>query len=467
MTKGGEKADTALSSSTELQNEARVSQRSKIDSFIVMDVMRVAAKLEQAGKNVIHMEVGQPSTPAPKRARKQLSKALDCNTLGYTLALGMWPLRERIAKYYRDTHNLSIKPERVVITTGSSGAFVLAFLALFDVGARVGLPSPGYPCYRQILQALGQRPVSIPTGPDDRWMPSSNRVADLMSGPGLDGLILASPANPTGTMIAPERLKEICELCASNAIWFISDEIYHGLSYETSAESALRYFDDAIIINSFSKYYSMTGWRVGWMVVPQRIVGSIERLAQNLYISAPAPAQVAALAAFDAQEELEANRAVYAKNRSYFLENLPKLGLREFSPADGAFYLYCDVSHLTDDSLQFAHAMLNEIGIATTPGIDFDPDHGNRFFTFLVCHEPSKCRRGTGPDAIVGAACPIKFEVAAKKGAAIIVARTPRVAVCHCPVGLNHSQDSRCRLQCCLLRCFLRSDYKGRRRRRW
>lgn len=359
------------------------SARSAIDSFIVMDVMSRAAAREAAGAHVIHMEVGQPGTPAPLSAREAAKRAIDEGALGYTLALGTAPLRQRIGCHYRETYGVEVAPERVVVTTGSSAGFVLAFLALFDAGARVALPEPGYPCYRHILSALGQVSVGIETGPQSRWMPTADAIAALADAPGgLDGVLIASPANPTGTMLEPERLAEIATLCERRGLWFISDEIYHGLTYDVPAETALRYSDEAIVINSLSKYFSMTGWRVGWMIVPERLVRPIERLAQNLYIAPPAISQVAALAAFEARDELEANIAVYRRNRALLLEALPRCGFTSIVPADGAFYLYCDVSHWTDDSLVFAGEMLDAIGVAVTPGIDFDPVRGRHFIRF-------------------------------------------------------------------------------------
>ncbi|MBL8564928.1 MAG: aminotransferase class I/II-fold pyridoxal phosphate-dependent enzyme [Hyphomicrobiaceae bacterium] len=348
-----------------------------------MDVMSRAAAREAAGARVIHMEVGQPATAAPSTAREAAKQAIDAGPLGYTLALGTAALRERIAVHYHETYGVAVAPGRVVVTTGSSAGFVLAFLALFDAGARVGLPEPGYPCYRHILSALGQRPVSIETGPETRWMPTVEAVGALASSPeGLDGLLIASPANPTGTMLEPERLAAIARTCEARGVWFISDEIYHGLTYAGPAETALRYSDEAVVINSFSKYFSMTGWRVGWMIVPERLVRPIERLAQNLFIAPPAISQVAALAAFDAKDELERNVASYAENRALLLDALPQIGFDRIVPADGAFYLYADVSRWTDDSLAFAGEMLDDIAVAVTPGIDFDPVRGRRFIRF-------------------------------------------------------------------------------------
>ncbi len=357
-------------------------RRSEIASFIVMDVMREAADEEASGRKIIHLEVGQPATPAPRAAREALRAALEQETLGYTLALGLEPLRARIARLYREWYGIEVDPRRVVVTTGSSAGFVLAFLALFDAGARVALSEPGYPCYRHILAALGLVPVTLPTGPETRWMPTAAQIESVAAESGLDGVLIASPANPTGTMLAPEELAAIAAVCRRRGIWFISDEIYHGLSYGFPAETALRHTDDAVVINSFSKYFSMTGWRVGWMVVPEPLVRTIERLAQNLYISPPAPGQVAALGALEAAEELEANRRVYADNRALLLEELPKAGIDAFAPADGAFYLYADVGAFTDDSLQLVRQMLHDTGVAATPGIDFDDRRGHRFVRF-------------------------------------------------------------------------------------
>ncbi|MFZ4805648.1 MAG: pyridoxal phosphate-dependent aminotransferase [Hyphomicrobiaceae bacterium] len=361
---------------------AAASARSEIPSFIVMDVMRAAAAAEAEGRRIIHMEVGQPGTAAPRAAREALKHALDRETLGYTLALGMEPLRARIARLYGDWYGLDIAPSRIVVTSGSSAAFVLAFLALFDAGDTAGLPAPGYPCYRHILTALGCRPINIETGPADRWMPTPEGIDQAITQHQLKGLLLASPANPTGTMLEPERLATIADVCRARGVWFVSDEIYHGLTYGMPARSALCHLDDAVVINSFSKYFSMTGWRVGWMVVPERLVRPIERLAQNLYISAPAAAQVAALGAFDGLDELEANRAVYAANRELLLREMPKAGFDRIVPADGAFYLYCDISGLSVDSLAFTRRMLDEAGVAATPGLDFDEVRGGQFVRF-------------------------------------------------------------------------------------
>lgn len=358
------------------------SERSAIASFIVMDVMQAAAAREASGERVIHMEVGQPGTPAPLAARNAVEHAMKTDTLGYTLALGLPSLRERIARHYKDWYGLDLAPEQVVVTNGSSAAFVLTFLALFDAGDRVALPSPGYPCYRHILTALGQQPVVIEADDTSRWMPTAAQIDEASLRDGLAGVLIASPANPTGTMLEPQRLQEILGVCRKRGLWFISDEIYHGLTYGMPAETALRHSDGVVVINSFSKYFSMTGWRVGWMVVPEELLRTVERLAQNLYIAPPTVSQVAALGAFDGLAELEANRRIYAANRELLLAELPKAGLDRILPADGAFYLYADVSRFTDDSLAFAKLMLEETGIAATPGVDFDEVRGRRFIRF-------------------------------------------------------------------------------------
>ena len=360
----------------------QASRRSEVPSFIVMDVMQAAAEREAAGRKVIHMEVGQPGTPAPRAALARVSQALERETLGYTLALGMPALRARIARYYADHYGVMVEPERVAVTTGSSAGFVLAFLSLFDAGARVALPSPGYPCYRHILTALGQQPVPLVTDAATRWMPTAAQIDAAARENGISGLIVASPANPTGTMLEPERLAELIAACRRNNVWFISDEIYHGLTYGMREETALAHSENAIVINSFSKYFSMTGWRVGWLIVPRELVRPLERLAQNLYISPPAVAQVAALGAFDGFEELDANKAVYAQNRALLLDELPKAGLTHILPADGAFYLYVDVSDFTSDSHAFTRQMLDETDIAATPGVDFDAGRGRHYVRF-------------------------------------------------------------------------------------
>ena len=357
-------------------------KRSDIAPFIVMDVLAEANERQSQGEDIIHLEVGQPGTPAPALVREAAKRAIDSDRIGYTEAVGIPELRVRIAQHYRETYGVTIAPERVVVTTGSSAGFVLTFLALFDEGATVALPSPGYPCYRHILRALGLQVLSIETKAEGRWMPQENEVADLASRNGISGLLLASPANPTGTMLSGEALKALANVCEEKGLWLISDEIYHGLTYEESAETALAFSDNAIVINSFSKYFSMTGWRIGWMIVPEALVRTVERLVQNLYISAPTLSQFAAIAAFDARDELEAYKAVYQRNRELLLDALPSAGFPDLAPADGAFYLYANVAQLTNDSAEFAAKMLSEIGVAITPGLDFDSVRGNQYVRF-------------------------------------------------------------------------------------
>ena len=353
-------------------------QARSIDSFIVMDVMSEANRRESDGEDIIHMEVGQPATPAPRAARERVAQAMAGENLGYTLSLGLPELRERIAAYVKQRYGVRVGPDRVIVTAGSSAGFVLAFLAILDHGDGFGLPSPGYPCYRQILKALGFRAHLIETTAEGRWMPTAADV-DALAGSDAAGLLLASPNNPTGTMATGARLKELAEACTRQGLWLISDEIYHGLEYDVAAETALAHSETAIVVNSFSKYFSMTGWRVGWLIVPEALTRTIERLSQNLYIAPPTVSQVAALGAFDGIDELEEIKSCYARNRALLLNELPQAGFPNILPADGAFYLYADTSHLTDDSAAFAQAMLREIGVAATPGIDFDPERGRSY----------------------------------------------------------------------------------------
>jgi aspartate/methionine/tyrosine aminotransferase len=365
------------------------SLRGAIDAFVVMDVMREANAREAAGQDIIHMEVGQPGTPAPRSVREAVKREIDQATLGYTDALGRPALRERIARYYRDVYNVEISPARIVVTAGSSAGFVLAFLALLDPGDGIALPQPGYPCYRQIARVLGLKPAYLPARAESGFMPLAKDLRSTFRDNGARAVLLASPANPTGTALTALNLASLIETAKECQGWFISDEIYHGLTYAGPSVTALSVSEDAIVINSFSKYFSMTGWRVGWMVVPERLVRTFERLAQNLYISAPAVSQVGALAAFEATEELEAYKLVYAQNRTMLLDELPKAGFGALAPSDGAFYLYADVEHLTGDSEDFVRRMLKETGVAATSGVDFDKDEGRRFvrFSYAGSHE--------------------------------------------------------------------------------
>ncbi|WP_320179230.1 aminotransferase class I/II-fold pyridoxal phosphate-dependent enzyme [Roseovarius pacificus] len=368
----------------------RNSTRSGVDPFIVMDVMEAARRAEEAGRHIIHMEVGQPGTPAPQGARAALAQAMDDQPMGYTVALGLPALRARIAKLYGEWYDLDLNPERVVITPGSSGGFILAFTALFDAGDRVGIGAPGYPSYRQILRALDLVPVDIETAAENRLQP----VSGDLEGRDLQGLLVASPANPSGTMLGRDDLAALMEATAAQGASFISDEIYHGIEYEAKAVSALEISDEAYVINSFSKYFSMTGWRVGWMVVPEDHVRVVERLAQNLFICPPHASQVAALAAMECHEELQANMEVYRANRVLMLEGLPKAGFDRIAPPDGAFYVYADVSHITDDSRAFAAEILEKAGVAVTPGLDFDPVRGGGTIRFSYARATADIEEG-------------------------------------------------------------------------
>ena len=352
----------------------RHSTRGEVDPFIVMDVMEAARKAEDAGRHIIHMEVGQPGTGAPAAARAVLAEKLS-DPLGYTVGLGLPALRGRIAQHYMDVYGVDLDPARVVITSGASGAFLLAFSALFDNDARVGLGLPCYPSYRQILKAVGLSPVEVPTTDAGRYQPQPADVADY----NLDGLIVASPANPTGTMLDADALRALADACAVQGAAFISDEIYHGISYDTDAITALQVTDDVYVVNSFSKYFSMTGWRVGWMIVPADHVRRVERLAQNMFICAPHASQVLALAAFDCKEELDGHLGVYAANRTLIMDGLAAAGLTKCAPPDGAFYVYVDVSDYTDDARAFAAEILDKADVAVTPGLDFDPVDGHKW----------------------------------------------------------------------------------------
>jgi len=368
------------------------SERSGVPPFMVMDVMAAAARIEAAGGRLVHMEVGQPAAPAPKAAIAAARATLEAGRIDYTEALGVPGLRARIARHYGERYGIDIAPERIVVTTGSSGGFILAFLALFEPGARVALANPGYPPYRHILTALGCEPVLIDTTGATRWAITVEALIAAHRKKHLHGVLVASPANPTGTMIRGAALAALNAAAEAEGIRFISDEIYHGLDYAFAAESAARFSEHAVIINSFSKYFCMTGWRVGWMVVPTDLVRPVERLQQNLAISVPTLSQVAALAAFDGREEMEAVKHGYEENRRILIEGLPAAGLDKFLPVDGAFYLYADVSRFSNDSFDFAKRMLEEAGVAATPGIDFDPTRGGNFIRFCYARSSADMR---------------------------------------------------------------------------
>ncbi len=368
----------------------RVSRRAQVDPFIVMDVMEAARRAEEAGRSVIHMEVGQPGTGAPKGALDAVGRAMTEGSMGYTVALGVPALRQRIARMYGEWYDVDLNPERVVVTSGSSGGFILAFTALFDTGDKVGIGAPGYPSYRQILSALDLTPVDLPAAPENRYQPVASDFADL----DLAGLMVASPANPTGTMLDHAAMRALIEAAQGQGASFISDEIYHGIEYEAKAVTALELTDEAYVINSFSKYFSMTGWRVGWMVVPEDHVRVIERIAQNMFICAPHVSQLAALAAMDCEDELQENLAVYKANRDLMLAGLPEAGFGRIAPPDGAFYVYADVSDLTDDSRAFAAEILEHAGVAVTPGLDFDPVRGHQTLRFSYARDTADIEEG-------------------------------------------------------------------------
>ncbi len=358
------------------------SRRSDVPPFIVMDVMAQAAAREATGARVVHMEVGQPAQPAPQTAIKAAQAALAKGRISYTETLGIPTLRAAIARHCAQSYDLALDPGRVVVTTGSSGAFILAFLALFEAGDRVALANPGYPPYRHILSALGCEPVLMASSAETRWaLTGKALIAEHRRKP-LAGVVVASPANPTGTMMEADALAQLIAVAEAEGIRVISDEIYHGLDYAFAAETAANLSERAVVINSFSKYFCMTGWRVGWMVVPDNLVRTVERLQGNLAISVPTLSQVAAEAAFDGKAEMEAVKHGYEDNRRILTEGLPKAGLDRFRPVDGAFYLYANIARFSDDSLDFAKCMLDEAGVAATPGIDFDPVDGRHFLRF-------------------------------------------------------------------------------------
>jgi aspartate/methionine/tyrosine aminotransferase len=365
---------------------------------MVMDVMAAAARLEAQGRRIIHMEVGQPAAAAPATALAAAREALASGALGYTETLGIASLRRRIARAYRDWHGLEIDPQRIVVTTGSSAAFILAFLAVFEPGDRVAIALPGYPPYRHILTALGCQPVGVETAAHTRWSITAEALLEQHRARPLRGVVVGSPANPTGTMMSARALAELIRCAEDAGIAVISDEIYHGLDYAFPAESAARISSDAIIVNSFSKYFCMTGWRIGWMVVPPALLRAVERLQQNLAISVPTLSQIAAEAAFEGRAELEEVKRGYQENRRALLEGLPGAGLDSFLPADGAFYLYADVSRFSADSFAFAGQMLQEAGVAVTPGIDFDPPRGNNFVR--LCYAGSSADIGAAVERI-------------------------------------------------------------------
>lgn len=348
-----------------------------IDPFHAIAISREAHALEEQGRSILHMEFGQPSTGAPAEAIAVAHRVLDTEPMGYWESTA---LKQRIARHYADRHGVVVEAEQVLLSCGASPGLVLALTSLFAPGARVATARPGYVAYRNTLKALYLDPVEVACGPAERFQISADALARIDPAP--DGLILASPANPTGTIIPPAELARIAALCRERGIRIISDEIYHGLSFGEPAHSMLEYAADAVIVNSFSKYYSMAGWRLGWIVVPPQLIETARARMGNLFLTPPVLAQRAGLAAFDCTDELEGHVASYRRNRQLLLDALPALGLARIAPPDGAFYIYADISHLTNDSLDFCQRLLRDTGVATAPGIDFDPVDGHRFIRF-------------------------------------------------------------------------------------
>ena len=370
------------------------SLRSQVEPFIAMDVLSAARQMERAGLSIVHMEMGEPGAPTPRIAREAAAAALTEGRIGYTEAMGRPSLRERIARHSRETYGVEVSPERIAVTTGSSGGFLLAFLALFDAGARVAISAPGYPAYLNIFQALGIEAVPIEVGPASQYVVSAEMIEAAHLEKPLDGVLLMSPANPSGTMMSREGLAAVCATCDRLGIAFISDEIYHGLTYKEPAETALAFSPNVTVVNSFSKYYCMTGWRIGWLILPDALVRPVERLQGNMLICVPYLSQVAAEVAFDAVAELEAVKAGYARNRELVLAALPRLGITEFHPVDGAFYVYADIGRFTNDSVAFCQRMLAEAHVAATPGLDFDRGRGNRTLRLSFAGDEAQVAEG-------------------------------------------------------------------------
>jgi len=356
----------------------KIAKRSEMPPFMAMDVMRLAAELDAQGQDIVHLEVGQPSSSAPKPVMDALVESMgQQKSHGYAVALGIPELRQRIAEHYKQWYQIDIDAERVAVTVGSSTGFAISFMSAFDVGDRIAIPNPGYPAYRNLMLGMGLEPVILPAGPNEGWVPQLQQMEEWDRLP--DGLMIASPHNPTGVVIPDDELKKICNWCDKHGVRLISDEIYHGLSYTGRCETALKYTDNAIVINSLSKYFSMTGWRIGWMILPEQLITPAEKLAQNLYISAPTPNQIAAVKAFDCSDELDAHVERYKENRQILLSGLPAELLGQAAPCDGAFYIYADISKLSNDSISFAKELLDQTGVASTPGVDFDPLDGHRY----------------------------------------------------------------------------------------
>ena len=377
---------------TSLPHQLKIAARSRIAPFIAMDVLARANAHAAQGRDVIHLEVGEPGRGAPAAVLDAARRALEAGAIGYTEALGRPALRAAIAEHYRRSYDIALASERAIVTVGASGAFVLSFLALFDPGDRVVVPEPAFPAYKNILEALGIEVVRIGLGPDTRFKPTVAMLEAVP--PPVHGLIVASPANPTGTMLDRSELAAIAAFCRGRNIRLIADEIYHGITYEEPARTVLELDPDAVVINGFSKYFCIPGWRLGWLIVPPDLVRPIELLAQNLFISPPALAQEAALAAFACRDELDRRVETYRRSRAALLERLPRGGLDRFAPVDGAFYLYADVSHLTGDSHDLCTRILEATGVALTPGADFDGENGHRYLRLAFAGDPDQVVRG-------------------------------------------------------------------------
>ncbi len=380
------------------QQRLAVASRANVPPFHVMDLLAAAATRQRTHGDLLNLVAGQPSTPAPGPVREAAKRAIDAEVLGYTVALGIPELREAIAGHHRRAHGIDVTVDDIVVTTGSSGGFLLAFLAAFEPGDRVAIARPGYPCYRNVLTALGCEVVELPTGPASRFQPTV-AMLEALDRP-LQGLVVASPANPTGTMLAPEELAALAIWCETHGVQLISDEIYHGIEYASPMQHSTAWATsrEAVVFHSFSKYFSMTGWRLGWMLVPERLRRAVDVLTGNFTICPPVLAQHAAVAAFteEAYAEVDAHVARYAENRALLLDGLPRLGIDRLAPADGAFYVYADVSHLTGDSMAFCHSLLADTGVATAPGVDFDTVDGHRFLRFSFAGAPAEVAEALG-----------------------------------------------------------------------
>ncbi|MAU41917.1 MAG: 1-aminocyclopropane-1-carboxylate deaminase [Kordiimonas sp.] len=369
-----------------------LSQRvSSLSPFLAMDVQRAAQQERAKGRHIVNMSIGEPGQGLPQQVTETIQARLGQEKVGYTDATGNQDLRARIARHYDEWYGVKVSPERIFITTGSSSAFLFIFLACFDIGQKVGIAQPGYPAYPNLLKGLGLEPVYLPGRYDFGYQPS---IEDLKAVPDLAGLMIASPNNPTGSMLSNKDQMALMDYCRTAGITYISDEIYHGLHYGDKPSTALAFDDQAIVINSFSKYFLMTGWRLGWMVLPEHFVRPIEKIAQSFIISPPTLSQHAAVNIFDCYAELDQAVAHYRTNRDLLLQALPTMGFNKIAPADGAFYLYIDISDFSNDSMTFCQEMLSDIGVATTPGIDFDPDRGHRFMRISYSTDTAEIKEG-------------------------------------------------------------------------